>query len=152
MLRISRSALLSIWWCGWYVVLSYYAYAKQRWPWRGLTSTPSSRIHLSARQRYVILSTMAYYQNREFREPENHSRATSINSSRSRRSSTMSRAQTLIRKNIDSHDLRPSDIIIERFVAWKAIVKQLVCASHLAFQMHNAIRGVCLTPSSNSLL
>ena len=68
---------------------------------------------------------MSYYQTRE---PESFSRATSIRSSRSRRS-TMSRAQTLIRKNIESHDLRPSDVIIERFVAWKAIVKQLVCAS-----------------------
>jgi hypothetical protein len=57
----------------------------------------------------------------------------------------MSRAQTLIKKNIESHDLRPSDIIIERFVAWKAIVKQLVCAS-LAFHP-NAFRGVCLNPA-----
>lgn len=69
---------------------------------------------------------MSYYQTRE---PETFSRATSIRSSRSRRSSTISRAQTLIRKNIESHDLRPSDIIIERFIAWKAIVKQLVCTS-----------------------
>jgi hypothetical protein len=68
----------------------------------------------------------------------------------------MSRSQTLIRKNIESHDLRPSDIIIERFVAWKAIVKQLICALalssvsfHLA-QMHAA--GMCLTPRANSVL
>jgi len=76
---------------------------------------------------------MSYYQPRE---PEHSLRATSIRSSRSRRS-TMSRAQSLIKKNIESHDLRPSDIIIERFVAWKAIVKQLVCtllAFHLSFR------------------
>ncbi|KAJ6622223.1 hypothetical protein B0H10DRAFT_2162837 [Mycena sp. CBHHK59/15] len=29
-------------------------------------------------------------------------------------------------ENIAPHDLRPSDILIERFVAWKAIVKQLI--------------------------
>jgi hypothetical protein len=53
------------------------------------------------------------------------SRATSI-SRASRQGSTMSRSQSLIRKNVASHDLRPSDVLIERFVAWKAIVKQLI--------------------------
>ena len=86
---------------------------------------------------------MSYYQTKE---PESYSRATSIRSSRSRRSSTMSRAQTLIKRNIDSHDLRPSDIIIERFVAWKAIVKQLVCASCVSPCLANVLRGVSLTP------
>ncbi|KAF9254560.1 hypothetical protein L218DRAFT_982503 [Marasmius fiardii PR-910] len=41
-------------------------------------------------------------------------------------SSTISRNQSLIKKNIAPHDLRPSDVLIERFVAWKAIVKQLI--------------------------
>jgi len=55
------------------------------------------------------------------RDPDAVSRTTSV----SRRSS-VSRAQTLIKKNIAPHDLRPSDVIIERFIAWKAIVKQLI--------------------------
>ncbi|OCH94846.1 hypothetical protein OBBRIDRAFT_788848 [Obba rivulosa] len=53
------------------------------------------------------------------------SRATSV-SRASRHGSTVSRSQSLIKKNIAPHDLRPSDILIERFVAWKAIVKQLI--------------------------
>ncbi|KAF8657830.1 hypothetical protein AX16_002146 [Volvariella volvacea WC 439] len=53
------------------------------------------------------------------------SRATSV-SRASRQGSTLSRSQSLIKKNIESHDLRPSDVLIERFIAWKAIVKQLV--------------------------
>ncbi|KAJ7438204.1 hypothetical protein B0H11DRAFT_2105399 [Mycena galericulata] len=53
------------------------------------------------------------------------SRATSI-SRASKQGSTLSRSQSLIKKNIAPHDLRPSDILIERFVAWKAIVKQLI--------------------------
>ncbi|CAL1715902.1 unnamed protein product [Somion occarium] len=53
------------------------------------------------------------------------SRATSV-SRTSRHGSSMSRSQSLIKKNIAPHDLRPSDILIERFVAWKAIVKQLI--------------------------
>ena len=51
--------------------------------------------------------------------------ATSI-SKASRQGSTASRSQSLIKKNIAPHDLRPSDVLIERFVAWKAIVKQLI--------------------------
>jgi len=53
------------------------------------------------------------------------SRATSI-SRASKQGSTISRTQSLIKKNIAPHDLRPSDVLIERFVAWKAIVKQLI--------------------------
>jgi hypothetical protein len=53
------------------------------------------------------------------------SRATSI-SRASKQGSTISRSQSLIKKNIAPHDLRPSDVLIERFVAWKAIVKQLI--------------------------
>ena len=53
------------------------------------------------------------------------SRATSI-SRASKQGSTVSRSQSLIKKNIAPHDLKPSDVLIERFVAWKAIVKQLI--------------------------
>ncbi|KAG5642252.1 hypothetical protein DXG03_003353 [Asterophora parasitica] len=53
------------------------------------------------------------------------SRATSI-SRASKQGSTISRNQSLIKKNVAPQDLRPSDILIERFVAWKAIVKQLI--------------------------
>ncbi|KIM33257.1 hypothetical protein M408DRAFT_326039 [Serendipita vermifera MAFF 305830] len=55
------------------------------------------------------------------RDPDAVSRTTSVS-----RRSTLSRSQTLIKKNIAPHDLRPSDVIIERFIAWKAIVKQLI--------------------------
>lgn len=58
-------------------------------------------------------------------EQESISRATSI-SRASKHGSTVSRSQSLIKKNVAPHDLRPSDILIERFVAWKAIVKQLI--------------------------
>ncbi|KAI0706601.1 hypothetical protein C8Q76DRAFT_771115 [Earliella scabrosa] len=57
------------------------------------------------------------------------SRAASLSrpaSRASRHGSTVSRSQSLIKKNIAPHDLRPSDILIERFTAWKAIVKQLI--------------------------
>ncbi|KAF8062554.1 hypothetical protein FPV67DRAFT_1783357 [Lyophyllum atratum] len=53
------------------------------------------------------------------------SRATSI-SRASKQGSTISRNQSLIKKNVAPQDLRPSDVLIERFVAWKAIVKQLI--------------------------
>ncbi|KAL0945209.1 hypothetical protein HGRIS_000721 [Hohenbuehelia grisea] len=53
------------------------------------------------------------------------SRATSI-SRASKQGSTISRNQSLIKKNVAPHDLRPSDVLIDRFVAWKAIVKQLI--------------------------
>ncbi|KIK61700.1 hypothetical protein GYMLUDRAFT_42729 [Collybiopsis luxurians FD-317 M1] len=52
------------------------------------------------------------------------SRATSV--SRAAGGSTLSRSQSLIRKQTSPISLRPSDILIERFVAWKAIVKQLI--------------------------
>lgn len=54
------------------------------------------------------------------------SRATSVSRASSKHGSSMSRSQSLIKKNIAPHDLRPSDIMIERFIAWKAIVKQLI--------------------------
>ncbi len=53
------------------------------------------------------------------------SRATSV-SRASKQGSTASRSQSLIKKNIAPQDLKPSDVLIERFVAWKAIVKQLI--------------------------
>lgn len=54
------------------------------------------------------------------------SRATSLSRAASQKGSTMSRNQSLIKKNIAPNDLRPSDVLIERFVGWKAIVKQLI--------------------------
>lgn len=78
------------------------------------------------------------------------SRATSI-SRASKQGSTISRSQSLIKKNIAPHDLRPSDVLIERFVAWKAIVKQLIayfevspaylCSSDLS--MSSVVLGYC---------
>lgn len=56
--------------------------------------------------------------------PATISRATSRASHRSRNSS-LSRAQSLVKKNIELIDLKPADVLIERFVAWKVIVKQL---------------------------
>ncbi|KAG1774529.1 hypothetical protein EV702DRAFT_1124635 [Suillus placidus] len=53
------------------------------------------------------------------------SRATSV-SRASKHGSTVSRNQSLIKKNVAPQDLRPSDVLIERFVSWKAIVKQLI--------------------------
>lgn len=53
------------------------------------------------------------------------SRANSV-SRASKQGSTLSRNQSLIQKNTAPNDLKPSDILIERFVAWKAIVKQLI--------------------------
>ncbi|KAJ7772839.1 hypothetical protein DFH07DRAFT_801688 [Mycena maculata] len=65
------------------------------------------------------------------------SRATSI-SRASKQGSTISRSQSLIKKNIAPHDLRPSDILIERFVAWKAIVKQLIAYFEGVADIHNS--------------
>ncbi|PVF98026.1 hypothetical protein CPB86DRAFT_759130 [Serendipita vermifera] len=64
---------------------------------------------------------MAFVMRDTHRDADAVSRTTSVS-----RRSTLSRSQTLIKKNIAPHDLRPSDVIIERFVAWKAIVKQLI--------------------------
>ncbi|KAH6902108.1 hypothetical protein BKA70DRAFT_1113270 [Coprinopsis sp. MPI-PUGE-AT-0042] len=41
------------------------------------------------------------------------------------RASSLSKSQSLIKKNIELQDLKPADILIERFMSWKAIVKQL---------------------------
>ncbi|KAJ4474656.1 hypothetical protein C8J55DRAFT_398743, partial [Lentinula edodes] len=40
--------------------------------------------------------------------------------------STLSRTQSLIRKQTAPVSLRPSDILIARFIAWKGVIKQLV--------------------------
>lgn len=65
------------------------------------------------------------------------SRATSISRGSSKHGSAVSRQQSLIKKNIAPHDLRPSDILIERFSAWKVIVKQLIAyfEVRLTFQL-----------------
>jgi hypothetical protein len=60
------------------------------------------------------------------------SRATSL-SRTSNKGSAISRNQSLIKKNVAPQDLRPSDILIERFVAWKAIVKQLIAYFEVGF-------------------
>lgn len=44
----------------------------------------------------------------------------------SKAGSTLSRNQSLIKKNTAPHELKPSDILIERFTAWKQIVKMLI--------------------------
>ncbi|BGP02538.1 hypothetical protein RTG_01605 [Rhodotorula toruloides ATCC 204091] len=44
----------------------------------------------------------------------------------SRRSSVTSRQSQLIKKNTGPFELRPSDILIERFSAWKRLVKNLI--------------------------
>ncbi|KAK4685725.1 hypothetical protein P7C73_g4419, partial [Tremellales sp. Uapishka_1] len=44
----------------------------------------------------------------------------------SKAGSTVSRNQSLIKKNTAPHELKPSDILIERFTAWKQIVKMLI--------------------------
>ncbi|KAG7571147.1 hypothetical protein FFLO_00972 [Filobasidium floriforme] len=51
------------------------------------------------------------------------SRTTSISR---RQGSTMSKNQSLIKKNTAPHELKPSDILIDRFTAWKNIVKMLI--------------------------
>lgn len=55
------------------------------------------------------------------------SRAASTRSRSSKRGSTISRSQSLVKRQIQGgNDLKPSDVLIERFVAWKTIVKQLI--------------------------
>ncbi|KAF6757005.1 hypothetical protein DFP72DRAFT_1007552 [Ephemerocybe angulata] len=57
------------------------------------------------------------------RAPSRASRAS--RASRGSAGTGMSKSQSLIKKNIELQDLKPADVLIERFVAWKAIVKQL---------------------------
>ncbi|KAF7302372.1 PH domain-containing protein [Mycena chlorophos] len=67
------------------------------------------------------------------------SRATSL-SRASRPGSSLSRNQSLIKKAVAPpiNDLKPSDILIERFVAWKAIVKQLIAYFEGIADIHNS--------------
>jgi hypothetical protein len=74
----------------------------------------------------LLLSTML--------EHTNLSRANSRNSARSRNGSSLSRNQSLIKKNIQLQDLKPADVLIERFVAWKAIVQQLTAYFEVCFE------------------
>ncbi|KAI3605412.1 cytoplasm protein [Moniliophthora roreri] len=71
---------------------------------------------------------------------DNHSlsRATSI-SRASGKNSSLSRSASLIKKNIQPtpNDLRPSDILIERFTLWKSIIKQLIAYFEGIADIHN---------------
>ncbi|KAJ4473575.1 hypothetical protein J3R30DRAFT_3509773 [Lentinula aciculospora] len=81
-------------------------------PERGRTSRAASRVPSRAPSRAAS------------RAP---SRATSISRVNANGGgSTLSRSQSLIRKQTAPISLRPSDILIERFTAWKAIIKQLI--------------------------
>ncbi|GAA5860117.1 hypothetical protein JCM8547_009187 [Rhodosporidiobolus lusitaniae] len=55
-----------------------------------------------------------------------HPRPASQRTGVSRRSSVASRQSQLIKKAAGPHELRPSDILIERFSAWKRLVKNLI--------------------------
>jgi hypothetical protein len=39
-----------------------------------------------------------------------------------------------IKKNTAAHELKPSDILLERFTAWKQIVKMLICTYERALR------------------
>ncbi|RSH92712.1 hypothetical protein EHS25_008158 [Saitozyma podzolica] len=54
------------------------------------------------------------------------SRFDTVSRTDSKAGSTLSRNQSLIKKNTAPHELKPSDILIERFTAWKQIVKMLI--------------------------
>ncbi|KAG6369876.1 hypothetical protein JVT61DRAFT_13340 [Boletus reticuloceps] len=73
-----------------------------------------------------------------YNETASISRATSV-SRASRHGSTLSRSQSLIKKNVAPQDLKPSDVLIERFVAWKAIVKQLIAYFEGLADIHNNV-------------
>jgi len=69
------------------------------------------------------------------------SRATSISRRTSvKAASALSRNSTLIKKNTAPNDLRPSDLLIERFVAWKAIVKQLIAYFEASLAAHTSTK------------
>ena len=44
--------------------------------------------------------------------------------------------QSLIKENIHLHDLKPADVLIERFAAWKAIVQQPTAYSEVFFPIY----------------
>ncbi|KAF5341958.1 hypothetical protein D9611_001075 [Ephemerocybe angulata] len=64
------------------------------------------------------------------RAPSRASRAS--RASRGSAGTGLSKSQSLIKKNIELQDLKPADVLIERFVAWKAIVKQLTAYFEMA--------------------
>ncbi|EEB87824.1 hypothetical protein MPER_14667, partial [Moniliophthora perniciosa FA553] len=55
------------------------------------------------------------------------------------KNSSLSRSASLIKKNIQPtpNDLRPSDILIERFTLWKSIIKQLIAYFEGIADIHN---------------
>ena len=91
----------------------------------------------------VVMShhSSSYFRAAMSNEGTSVSRATSI-SRASKHGSTASRNQSLIKKNVAPHDLRPSDVLIERFVAWKAILKQLIAYFEVWWKLN-----VCRAPS-----
>ncbi|KAM0791800.1 hypothetical protein ACM66B_004063 [Microbotryomycetes sp. NB124-2] len=65
---------------------------------------------------------MADYDSHSHQQQRPRSVATGV----SRKSSMASRNSQLIKKNTGQYELRPSDILIERFNAWKRLVKNLI--------------------------
>lgn len=85
----------------------------------------SRRYDVGSWHRHPVRSVQGQSRTMNYNETASISRATSV-SRASKHGSTLSRSQSLIKKNIAPQDLKPSDVLIERFVAWKAIVKQLI--------------------------
>lgn len=56
------------------------------------------------------------------------------------RKSSMSRQSQLVKKATGPTDLRPSDILIERFEAWKLITKNLISYFEGAFRLLRSLR------------
>ncbi|KAJ3897917.1 hypothetical protein F5879DRAFT_1072179 [Lentinula edodes] len=86
---------------------------------------------------------MSYNSLPQFRPSRAPSRATSISRVHGGNGapSTLSRTQSLIRKQTAPVSLRPSDILIARFIAWKGVLKQLVLYFHgIADIQHHTAR------------
>ena len=69
----------------------------------------------------------------------------------SRKSSIASRQSQLVKKATGPTDLRPSDILIERFEAWKNITKNLIAyfeGQSMPFDPVSRLNGAILTTSS----
>ncbi|KAG8906328.1 hypothetical protein FRB99_007108 [Tulasnella sp. 403] len=94
---------------------------------RSLDIPPILPLNVEPKRNRTTTNTMSHYGRERDRDDQHsvvsrpHSRATSVS-----RKSTASRNQSLIKKNTAPSDLRPSDVLIERFIAWKAITKQLI--------------------------
>ena len=93
----------------------------------------SSDVNLNQTQFKTISKHLLLFPIMNLTEQTNLSRANSRASGRSRNGSSMSRNQSLIKKNIHLQDLKPADVLIERFVAWKAIVQQLTAYFEVCF-------------------